>query len=277
IFNWVNKRFHHRTLNDGFVSNMKSTEHIVNNVDSEALLKQVGLVDLVGDWKDGILTIGTLGYDHMKNFNQNKEYFALESENELDHEDYGEHILIEGNDDYTNYNNNAEVEELKPLIHTTFENKFEDVSANSSNHDAHNSSKEKMIDYHGAIESKNVESDLKKKKGERTTLADLFLADSNVHHIKVGTIKTLLQSSEKPSLNAKHGMLFPKKFIPHVKDNPQPIKHIKKLMKKMLKSKIHPEHDVKNHKIEGQKGTDEEIIDNNHKHGATDTTSLLPI
>ncbi|OIW13499.1 hypothetical protein TanjilG_29240 [Lupinus angustifolius] len=255
---------------------MKSTEHIMNNVDGEELLKQVGLVDLLGDWKDGILTIGTLGYEHMKTFNQNKEYFALENENELDNEDYyGEHILVEGNDDYNNYNN-GELEELKPLIHTIFENNFEDViSANSSNNDANNSSKEKMVDYHGTMESKNVESD-PKKKGERTTLAELFLADSNAHK-KVGTIKTLLQSSEKPSLNAKCGMLFPKKFIPHVKDNPHPIKHIKKLMKKMMKNKIHPYHDVKNHKLEGQKANDEEIIDNDHKHGASDTTSLLPI
>ncbi|CAL0311294.1 unnamed protein product [Lupinus luteus] len=263
IFNWVHKRFHHRTLNDGLASNMKSTEHIMNNVDGEALLKQVGLVDLLDDWKDGILTIGTLGYEHMNTFNQNKEYFALESEIELDHEDYyKDHILVEGNDDYNNYN--GELEELKPLVHTIFENNFEDfISANSS-----------MVDYDGAMESKNVESDLK-KKGERTTLADLFLADSNAH-IKVGT-KALLHSSEKPSLHAKHGMLFPKKFIPYVKDNPHPIKHIKKLMKKMLKSKIHPEHDVKNHKLEGQKGNDEEIIDNHHKHGASDTTSFFPI
>lgn len=47
-------------------------------------------------------------------------------------------------------------------------------------------------------------------------------------------------------------------------------------MKKMLRSKIHPDLDVKDHKLEGRKASDAGTIDD-HEHGASDTTSFLPI
>lgn len=208
---------------------MKTAEHTINNADTQDSLKQVALVDLLGDWKDAILTIGTLGYDPLKSFNQKREYLALESEDK--------HILVEGNDE-DNYN--VEHEELHPLMHTTFEHNFEDVVSAKSNHDANASKKEVVMTINQVVltppvtshdefmESNEVETGQKKKKGERTTLADLFLADSNVN-IKVDPAMVMLQLSDKPSLKAKHGMSFTKKFIPRVKDNPHPIKDIKKV------------------------------------------------
>ncbi|KAK7258469.1 hypothetical protein RIF29_24048 [Crotalaria pallida] len=242
----------------------------MHNGESQALLKQLDHVDLLGDWNDGFLTIGTLGYDSpLKFFNQNNECFTLESEDELDHEDYEEHILVESTNDEDN-TYNAKYEELNPLIHTTFEQNFENVvSAKTSNHDANNASKEIVVDSLEVLGSKKGESGQRMKKRESTTLAELFLADSNVN-LKVDPVKVLLQSSEKHSLKGKHGMSFTKKFIPPVKDNPHPIKDIKKLVKKMLKSKIHPDLDVKNQKLEA---SDADI----HEHGENDTTSLLPI
>lgn len=219
---------------DVFAPNIKNIEPTISNADSQALMKQVAVADFLGGWKDGILTIGTLGCDPLKSFNQNKEYYALESEDELD-EDDEEHLLVDG-DDEDNYN--AEHEELNPLMHTTFEHDFEDVV--SANHDANASQEVVVMTFnkvvltppvisHEAIESNEVETDQKKKKGERITLADLFLADSDVK-MKLDPDKVLFQSSEKPStLKAKHGLSFTKKLIPRVKDNPHPIKDIKKV------------------------------------------------
>lgn len=207
---------------------MKKTEPTTNNVDSQALLKQVALTDLLGGWKDGsILTIGTLGYDPLKfNINHHKEYFALETEGEQD-EGEGEHIPVD--DGYNENCYNTEHEELNPLMHNTFEHNFEDVvSANAS--------KEivlaplTVISDHEIIESNNAEStDEKKKKGERITLADLFLADSDVKMKLEYPAKVLLESSEKKSLKAKHGLSFAKKLIPRVKAHPHPMRDIKKV------------------------------------------------
>lgn len=232
---------------DGFASNIKKTEPVMNK-DSQALLKQVALTDLLGGWKDGILTIGTLGYDPLKSINHNKEYFALEAE----HNGQGEGDQVEHNDEENCYN--AEHEE-NPLMHTTFEHKFEDVVC--ENHDANASSKEEVVRTFSEIvevpivipnevmesneivevplvitnevmESNNVETDQKKMKGERITLADLFLADSDVK-MKLHPAKVFHESSEKPKLKTKHGLSFAKKIIPRVKDNAYPMKDIKKV------------------------------------------------
>ncbi|MED6194934.1 hypothetical protein PIB30_033250 [Stylosanthes scabra] len=96
-------------------------------------------------------------------------------------------------------------------------------------------------------------------RGERITLADLFLADSEVKKKMMGPTKILVESNdgdEKSNLKGKHGKSFAKKLIPIVKDNPQPMKDIKKLMKKMLKRKIHPDFDAKNHKPENKENGD---------------------
>ncbi|KAI4328955.1 hypothetical protein L6164_021265 [Bauhinia variegata] len=279
LFNWVHKRFHHSTLKDGFTSSMQKTEPEMKNVDSQALLKQVELGDLLGGWNDGILTIGTLGYDSVKAFDQQKVY-SFETEDDLD-EGEGEHSLVDG-DEEDNYDD--EQEELNPLMHTTFEDNYEDVV--NANPDV-NAITEEMVGnmneilltppvmFHEVTEISDGETDQKRKKGERITLADLFLADSDVK-MKLDPAKAWLESSEISTLKAKHGLSFAKKLIPHVKEKSRPIKNIQKLMKKMLKRKIHPEFDVKNEKPEGEESCAAGIIEN-HKHGANDSISLLPI
>ncbi|KAL2336244.1 hypothetical protein Fmac_010690 [Flemingia macrophylla] len=255
IFSWMHKRFHHNTLKDGFASNMKKTEPTVNNVDSQALLKQVALTESLGGWEDGILTIGTLGYDPLKSINHHKEYFALEIEVEQE-DGEGKNVNVDEEEEEKCYN--AEHEELNPLIYNySFEHKFEDhvVGKNHGDDDVDvvGSFNEivvaapPVVSYE-VMESYDVDT---KKKGERITLADLFLADSDVK-MKLDPAKVChLAWSEKPHLKAKHGLSFAKKLIPRVKDNPHPMKDIKKLMKKMLKRKIHPDLDVKNPKPEG--------------------------
>ncbi|XP_015968238.1 protein TILLER ANGLE CONTROL 1 [Arachis duranensis] len=226
IFNWVHKRFHHSTtLKDGFASNMKNIEPTrSNNEDSEGMMKQVALAELFGGWKDGILTIGTLGCDPLMNsYSQNKQYYALESEEDQEEE--------EEQEDEENYNGEDD-NEVNPLMQSTFEEvkKVDETDENS------------------------IEEMEKKKKGERITLADLFLADSDVK-MEGAKSKDEKQSSIMKGKHHNHAHMhalsFTKKLIPRGlnKDNLHPIQDIKKLMKKMLKRKIHPELlDVKNPK-----------------------------
>lgn len=275
IFNWVHKRFHHNTLKDGFASNMKKTEPTVNNADSQALLKQVALTESLGGWEDGILTIGTLGYDPLKSINHHKEYFALEMEVEQE-DGEGENMMVDEEEEKCY---NAEHEELNPLIYNSFEHNFED-HVGCENHDDDvdvvRSFNEIVVAAPPVIsyESNDVEA---KKKGERITLADLFLADSDVK-MKLDPAKVChLASSEKPNLKAKHGLSFAKKLIPRVKDNPHPMKDIKKLMKKMLKRKIHPDLDVKNLKPEGEEVSAAGLNIDNHVNEGNDSSYFLQI
>ncbi|KAL1313337.1 hypothetical protein HN51_039893 [Arachis hypogaea] len=229
IVNWVHKRFHHSTtLKDGFASNMKNIEPMrSNNEDSEGMMKQVALAELFGGWKDGILTIGTLGCDPLINsYSQNKQYYALESEEDQEEE--------EEQEDEENYNGEDDNEEVNPLMQSTFE-------------------EVKKVD---VTDENSIEEMEKKKKGERITLADLFLADSDVKMEGAKSKVSTADEDEKQSSIMKgkhhmHALSFTKKLIPRGlnKDNPHPIQDIKKLIKKMLKRKIHPELlDVKNPK-----------------------------
>lgn len=215
---------------DGFASNTKKAEPTMNNVDSDALLKQIALADVLDGWKDGILTIGTLGCDPFNSsFNQQKEYIALENEHELHHhEGEGEHIFVDGDDEEKVYN--VEHEELNPLIHTTFEQIYDYEDVFDPNHDAINENflNSAMVSCE-ITELCHEETDQRKKKGERITLADLFLADSDVKMIKLDPAKVLLEPNEKKSLKIKHGLSLAKKLFPLVKDNSHPVKNLQRV------------------------------------------------
>ncbi|MED6181911.1 hypothetical protein PIB30_023752 [Stylosanthes scabra] len=246
IFNWVHRRLHHSTtLKDGFASNMEKIEPTrSNNADSEGMMKQVAFAELFSGWRDGILTIGTLGCDPLINsYSQNKQYYALDSEEDQEEEE-------EEEEDEDNYNGEDD-EEVNPLMQSTFE------------HVIRQEEEEEEVKKVGVAEEME-----KKKKGERITLADLFLADSDVKMEGAKVSTTSADEDEKQiTVKAKHhvhihkhmhGLSFPKKLIPRGlnKNNPHPIKDIKKLMRKMLKRKIHPELlDVKNPKSSDTKDT----------------------
>ncbi|XP_028752285.1 uncharacterized protein LOC114712004 [Neltuma alba] len=273
IFNWVHRTFHHGALKDGFDSNVRKAEPDVIKWDDQASLKEVALADVHGGWKDGFLTIGTFGcYGPFKCSNQHKDYLALES----DEDEAEQHDADEEENKYSD----CEHEEMKPLIGTKFENNVEDVGNEKPN--LANAAQggalvipTPTLDSDDVIECIHVGTDQKeKKKGERITLADLFLADSG-KIIKHDAAKVLLDdqtSDDKQSLKAKqYGRpAFAKKLIARVnKDNPHPIKNIQRMMKKMIKKKIHPEVDVKNQKSGAQKPSASEICDNHKTEGTS--------
>lgn len=245
IFNWVHKTFHHTLLKEGFVQNAtRKTESAGNNeVDRHALLKQVEFdhVEALHDWRGGILTIGTFGFESLKPSNEQKEYLVLESEDDdyEDEEEEEEKSLVhdEDHDEIIGY---LEDEELNPLMFTAFGHKSKDVSADQKGEDLIMGTYELNMEskYSAIMEMDNEEK--KKKKGERRiTLADLFLADAEDVAKALKDDKVLQKKTA--DVRSKNGLSFAKKLIPRVKEDSHPIKNFQRLMRRMLKRKIHPE------------------------------------
>ncbi|CAB4300702.1 unnamed protein product [Prunus armeniaca] len=292
IFNWVHKRLHQRVVKDGFAGNVKKSELETNDKDTQAFLKQVGLVNVDGldGWRDGILTIGTFGFDPLKPFTHQNEYFVLESE-EDDQESHGfSHSGNDDDDDDEHYDHSVEDEELNPLMFTTFEHSFEDIG---SNFDA---IVEKPADviltvdgvpltpFEGSSEistkpDQSANDQNKNKKGQRITLADLFQADvPDVGQLKLDSGKVRPEMEKKMNARTRSGLAFAKKLIPRVKDDSSPIKNMQRLMRRMLKRKIHPaELEVKIHKSDGQKQPSAVELISNVENDAYESVSLLPI
>lgn len=214
---------------------MKTFESATNDIDKQGLLKKAALVDVLDGWREGILTIGTLGFVPLESSDQRKEYIILQSEKE-DEKAEEEQYSLDGGDHDTN-ENIVDHEELNPLILPTFEPSFGDFES-SQKHD--NVRKPAVaINVVGAsltpcvgppklnAESDKKEGEQKKKKGERITLADLFLADADVK----GKLdpREIPCSGEKPLLRTKSSRSFAKKFIPYVKEDSRPVQNLQRV------------------------------------------------
>ncbi|KAB2596961.1 hypothetical protein D8674_032411 [Pyrus ussuriensis x Pyrus communis] len=298
IFNWVHKRLHHK---DGFSGSVKKTELEMetNDKGTQAFLKQVGLVDVDGldGWREGILTIGTLGFNPLKSFNQN-EYFVLESE-EDDQENNGFPHSDNDDDNDEHYDDNFGDEELNPLMFKTFGHSFEDVGSNSDAIEKPADDDHAILTVGGvpltpfegshyeiSIASPDLycseitDEDQRKKRGQRITLADLFQADHvhDVGQLNLDSCKVQPEMQKKVNVGTKSGLAFAKKLIPRVKEDSSPIKNLQRLMRRMLKRKIHPaELDVNVHKSDGLKQSRAVELITNVESDASDSVSLLPI
>ncbi|XP_057495717.1 protein TILLER ANGLE CONTROL 1-like [Actinidia eriantha] len=236
IFNWVHRKFHHK---DGFDQNAKKAELVNNETETQVLLDHVTI--------DGILTIGTFGFDPMNQVNEKNEFLVVErDEFEKEKENVVGYELEEENDD------------IKVCEYEDENGERAEIGANELDLDM------KEI----------VEGDEGKMKKERTTLADLFMADLDVKTEREGG-KLKPDLMKKPNVDAKKKRLsFAKKLIPSVGDEKPPIKKLHRMMRKMMKRKIYPE-------------LEEEIqIRDNHikpttcglvadEHGANELVSLL--
>ncbi|XP_050235937.1 protein TILLER ANGLE CONTROL 1 [Mercurialis annua] len=267
IFNWVHRQFHHAPLKDGLARNVKKAEFIKNEGDKQALLKQVALVDVLDGWRDGILTIGTLGLDPLKPFDQQNQYFVLESEHEdqyqEDDDDHNgdelEQSPVTNSSSFKQEHSNIgyescdddEEDEVNPLIFTRFDHNF---------------------DIGSTLDIKSESDDIK-EKGKRITLAELFLEDSDVKKKKDSVQTDQHIKPGKKSTVPKTGLSFAKKLIPSVGDDSRPIKKLNKLMKRMLKRKIHP--DVEGKDNDQQKSSIMEFAVTKG-NVAAESVSLLP-
>ncbi|KAG5626499.1 hypothetical protein H5410_011717 [Solanum commersonii] len=204
FFSWV-----HRKLNqkDGlFCGNVKTDEVIISNDEYSVL----------GGWKEGILTIGTFGFDPIK-----------------------DQLSTVLNDEY-------EVSEIIAVSDPEEHNALMSANINGPEESPIMSN---VITNNNPLAAAAAESNRDIKK-ERITLADLFSADLSDDKEKVqlpdlydDVTNINKKSSKLPQV--KNGVSFAKKIIPRVK---QDSRRIQKLMTRALKRKIHPHMEGKNQK-----------------------------
>ncbi|KAL4362151.1 hypothetical protein GQ457_04G030430 [Hibiscus cannabinus] len=247
IFNWVQKRFHHNVLKGGVAPNVKETDPIAIDSDAKALLEQVPLSDMLDGWRDGILTIGTFGFDPLQSLAQQNHYSAWGSYN--DDDDDNEERYTDNKDDEDVENDSDE--EVNPLMLSAFRQSMEDADrATYGETDV-----TIMVDGVGWSNDDEIKLELEANEGcsgklRRTTLAELFSEDSDIKK-KPCPLELDSNSCKKPSLGTKNGLSFAKKLIPQVGQDLRPIKMLHQMMRRMLKRKIHPELQSKANKLEG--------------------------
>ncbi|XP_038684945.1 protein TILLER ANGLE CONTROL 1 [Tripterygium wilfordii] len=281
IFNWMHKRFHQNLQKDGFDRIVKKPDlGTTSDLERQALLKQVALVNVLDGWRDGILTIGTFGLQSFEPptiISQKHDYLILQNQEEDDdqEETYSVDNVEDANDEdndnkYEECEEEEEEEEMNPLMFTTFDCNFDDIEsefgANVVKPDV------PLTPFYGSSE---IQPDLgvaainqRENKGERVTLADLFSADSEVKK-KPKLEKIELDSGKLQGLKTKNGLSFAKKLIPLVGEDSRPIKKLNRLMRKMLKRKIHPELEGRAQKFDDQVQATEPAI-------ACESVALLP-
>ncbi|KAJ6673012.1 putative proteinD-DEPENDENT PROTEIN DEACETYLASE HST1-LIKE PROTEIN [Salix purpurea] len=136
---------------------------------------------------------------------------------------------------------NVEDEEVSPLIRATIDHSFEEIGSNSLTYDA-------------ITNSGIAEHEQRKNRGERITLAELFLEDPDMEKKPDSAEVETGPGNKKPVACAKSGLCFAKKLIrPRAVEDSRPINKFNQLMRRMLRRKIHPEFDGKGNKIDNQK------------------------
>ncbi|GAV65759.1 hypothetical protein CFOL_v3_09273 [Cephalotus follicularis] len=224
IFNWVHKRFNQNVIKDGLARNVKKSESIAIDTNTKALLEQVTLVDVLDGWRDGILTIGTFGFDPLKPFNE-QNGLILEREDEEE----AEHYTV--NSDDVSDNTNNEDEDVNLLMSTKLDHNFEGGVPLTKLGES------PPYEIKSNIETLETDQGQKRK---RTTLAELFYAECE-NKGKPISKEFDPNSGKRASLPTKTGLSFAKKLISHAGEDSSPIKKIHQLMRRMLKRKIHPE------------------------------------
>ncbi|CAN1309456.1 Protein TILLER ANGLE CONTROL 1 [Linum perenne] len=230
---------------NGIDGNLKKAESIRDDADKQIVLRQAALAEVLDGWKDSMLTIGTLGFDLLKQSNSQNEYFVLKGEGEGIRKPDEEE---EEDDDEDDVNNEDEV---NPLIHTTFPHHVD----GGWNSDSEAEKPEvvvmgEMDDCVVALDDPEM-----KRRGERITLAELFLAESG-QDLKMKAdcataTATIIEpdsgkkKQQKPGDILKHGFPFTKKLKHHGgegedQDSSRPVKKLRHMVKKLLKRKIHP-------------------------------------
>lgn len=162
-----------------------SNGQLKKKVESDAVDDQhVALADAIASWRHGILAIGTLGFDPLKQFNQLNEIQLL-SYNEQDEKE-------DNSDEYEQYSSGEKcIEESNgdqdPLIQHAAEPGFNSSTRHDNNDLPHSNVHHQepnimytSVDHFETNYSNNYNLGIEKKReieGERVTLADLFLAD----------------------------------------------------------------------------------------------------
>ncbi|TYJ04870.1 hypothetical protein E1A91_A12G123500v1 [Gossypium mustelinum] len=198
IFNWMHRRFNHTILKDGLAPNVKNTDEAI-------VIEQVALVDVL----DGILTIGTLGFD------------PLESGGQKDYENDDEHG-----------------EEQRCSDDSVGDNDDGDVHFDDGNKEV-NRLMFGALD-HGFKDEAMPVCEIKGQSGNRrrTTLAELFSADSP------SGLEMELNCGKKAIVGTKQGNSLAMKLVPQVGEGSGPIKMLQKVLLLQLELRVDDDDDL---------------------------------
>ncbi|KAL1541221.1 protein TILLER ANGLE CONTROL 1-like [Salvia divinorum] len=198
IFNWVHRRFNNKA------ENVKKNSDIAT-ADEQQFVGENECDVVFERWGGGILAIGTFGYDPLKHENEQltEAYFSEDNDDENDGGDY---------DDDGDDSSLIDPRGGNPLVLA------EDLTESEENVEEEEDELEFGFEY------------VMMKKKERTTLADLFVADCNKDECAIAKSKSdlLRQKSSR-------------KQAPYFARTARPIHKLNKLMRRMLTRKIHPE------------------------------------
>ncbi|MBA0685997.1 hypothetical protein Goari_013629, partial [Gossypium aridum] len=172
---------------------------------------------MLDGWRDGILTIGTFGFDPLKSLaEEQNDYLASGSYEDDDEERYSDN----NDDEDVDGDDDDEEEEVNPLMLSSFEPSLEDVDSNVDNSKYRKKEVMMMVDGSTDHEIKfnlDATEDHSGKLRRRTTLADLFSEDTDIKKKPSSPLHLDTDSCKKPSsLPAKNGLSFAKKLIPQV-------------------------------------------------------------
>ncbi|PIN13337.1 hypothetical protein CDL12_14042 [Handroanthus impetiginosus] len=245
IFNWVHRRFNNKLAENAAKKNGLIAEH-----HQQLQFMVENNTSVFERWRGGILTIGTFGYDPLKDENEeNDACFCDQEESDKEHllsQEYESTDLItadcsEGEDEEVEVNDEREVEEeANPL----------DVYAAAYAHEFERlvEGRKRVADEESEFEFKfEFEYVLLEKttKKARTTLADLFSADAEELQKKQEEeeepISKLGETTKEKLPNnycKQQGFSFGKKLMV---DEARPIHKLHQLVRRMLKRKIHPD------------------------------------
>ncbi|GKU87884.1 hypothetical protein SLEP1_g2214 [Rubroshorea leprosula] len=249
IFNWVQKRLHPNLLKDGVARKVKKTDSVAIHGNTKALMEQVAFVDVLDGWKyGGILTIGTFGFDPLTKLelDQEKDYSTSESDEEAEEGDgYGLNNDSVQHENDNNSSTDTENEEVDPLMFNICceeaGGKTADIEIMSVDDFVVLGAVPPVASSTHAIKLDHLDDQGKLKR--RTTLAELFSEDSDSAMKKKPSPKEFkrMSSGTKAFPKTKNGLSFAKKLIPHAGEDARPLKKIQKMMRRMLKKKIHPD------------------------------------
>ncbi|XP_073024746.1 protein TILLER ANGLE CONTROL 1-like isoform X1 [Primulina eburnea] len=288
IFNWV-----HRKLKDGSAAQNSKKNGVILDESGDAnqfLVDNTTFGDSVfGCWKGGILTIGTFGYDPLTKDaadevdEQDDDHDLEFLDNDQDQE--SEELESTENDEAITDSEEEEVydeeEEANPQVYAVYAHDYEALIQQydpASDYIKMNGNKD--FDQVVMVMKENdrdVDVDMKK---ERITLADLFSADhwdaDDDKLQKKKNKKKLQELMKEKASSKKHGygrLAFAKKLLlaggTGDSKNARPIHKLHRLVRRMLKRKIHPELGL----------LDKEVNESNIKYipKVNESVPLLPI
>ncbi|XP_071716620.1 protein TILLER ANGLE CONTROL 1-like [Rutidosis leptorrhynchoides] len=228
IFDWVHRKFNHK-----YEANQDVRKADLNEIirkDKIALLETESLDNVFDGWKEGLFVIATFGFDPERS----KDY-EIEHDTYLCHDDISHKNLVFVGECECDQDTEMEV----PLVLKAAKHGF--VHDQKTDH----------LKYEKSTEPNDDEAKKEKKVGERITLADLLWADSENNllkkkklaydqdHVKVEYNSTDKSNMKHESNDDNVSLISNKKLE---KDHTaRPLKIMNRMMRKMLKKKIHPD------------------------------------